>query len=103
MSRADALSKECRGSVRKYSRHSVATPATARDARKPALHAVSTAGSTARSFPIREGLRARFEAAFHDVLHHTNSAPPATLIDNTSLLGVLSTAQTAENVENRTG
>jgi hypothetical protein len=37
------------------------------------------------------------------VLNHTNFAPPATQIDNTTTFGVLSAPQTAENAGNRTG
>ncbi len=58
---------------------------------------------TAKSFPIHEAIHARFEATFTNVLNHTNFAPPATQIDNTSTFGVLSSAQTAENAGNRTG
>ncbi len=58
---------------------------------------------TAKSFPIHEAVRARFEATFTNVLNRTNFAPPATQVDNTSTFGVLSSAQTAENAGNRTG
>ncbi len=58
---------------------------------------------TAKTFPIHEAVRARFEVTFTNVLNHTNFAPPATQIDNTSTFGVLSAAQTAENAGNRTG
>ncbi len=58
---------------------------------------------TAKTFPIHEAVRARFEATFTNVLNHTNFAPPATQIDNGSTFGVLSAAQTAENAGNRTG
>lgn len=45
----------------------------------------------------------RFESTFTNVLNHTNFAPPATQIDNTTTFGVLSAPQTAENAGNRTG
>ncbi len=58
---------------------------------------------TGKSFPIHEAIHARFEATFTNVLNHTNFAPPATQVDNSSTFGVLSAAQTAENAGNRTG
>jgi hypothetical protein len=57
----------------------------------------------AKSFKVTEGVRLRFESTFTNVLNHTNFAPPATQIDNTTTFGVLSAAQTAENAGNRTG
>ncbi len=64
---------------------------------------VALSMGTAKTFPIHEAVRARFEATFTNVLNHTNFAPPATQVDNTSTFGVLSAAQTAENAGNRTG
>jgi len=57
----------------------------------------------AKTFPLTEGVRLRFESTFTNVLNHTNFAPPATQIDNTTTFGVLSAPQTAENAGNRTG
>jgi len=57
----------------------------------------------AKVFKVTEGLHARFESTFTNVLNHTNFAPPATQIDNTATFGVLSAPQTAENAGNRTG
>jgi hypothetical protein len=57
----------------------------------------------AKSFPLTERAHLRFESTFTNVLNHTNFAPPATQIDNTSTFGVLSAPQTAENAGNRTG
>jgi hypothetical protein len=57
----------------------------------------------AKSFPITEKLRARFESTFTNVLNHTNFAPPATAIDSPSTFGALIGPQTAENAGNRTG
>ncbi|AXC11236.1 Oar protein [Acidisarcina polymorpha] len=54
-------------------------------------------------FRVTEGVNVRFESTFNNVLNHTNFAPPATQIDNTSTFGVLSAPQTAENAGNRTG
>jgi hypothetical protein len=57
----------------------------------------------AKDFAVTERVRARFESSFTNVLNHTNFAPPATQIDNTTTFGVLSAPQTAENAGNRTG
>ena len=57
----------------------------------------------AKIFPLTERTTLRFESTFTNVLNHTNFAPPATQIDNTSTFGVLSAPQTAENAGNRTG
>lgn len=57
----------------------------------------------AKNFALTEKARMRFESTFTNVLNHTNFAPPATQIDNTSTFGVLSAPQTAENAGNRTG
>jgi hypothetical protein len=57
----------------------------------------------AKTFAIGESVHVRFESTFTNVLNHTNFAPPATQIDNTSTFGVLTSATTAENAENRTG
>ncbi|MGC1295990.1 MAG: carboxypeptidase regulatory-like domain-containing protein, partial [Alloacidobacterium sp.] len=56
-----------------------------------------------RASPLTEGVKLRFESTFTNVLNHTNFAPPATQIDNTTTFGVLSAPQTAENTGNRTG
>ena len=57
----------------------------------------------AKTFPVRERIRVRFETTFTNVLNHTNFAPPATQIDVPATFGVLSAPQTAENAGNRTG
>ena len=67
----------------------------------PGTSAVSL--GLAKTFPLTERANLRFESTFTNVLNHTNFAPPATQIDNTSTFGVLSAPQTAENAGNRTG
>jgi hypothetical protein len=57
----------------------------------------------AKTFPLTERFRMRFESTFTNVLNHTNFAPPATQIDVPATFGVLSAPQTAENAGNRTG
>jgi hypothetical protein len=57
----------------------------------------------AKTVAIGERVHVRFESTFTNVLNHTNFAPPATQVDNTSTFGVLTSATTAENAENRTG
>jgi hypothetical protein len=57
----------------------------------------------AKVFKVTERTKLRFETTFTNVLNHTNFAPPATQIDNTSTFGVLSAPQIAENAGNRTG
>ncbi len=67
----------------------------------PGTAAVSL--GAAKVFKPTEKMRVRFESTFTNVLNHTNFAPPATQIDNTTTFGVLSAPQTAENAGNRTG
>jgi len=67
----------------------------------PGTEAVSL--GLAKVYKVNERMRVRFESTFTNVLNHTNFAPPATQIDNTSTFGVLSAPQTAENAGNRTG
>ena len=67
----------------------------------PGTSAVSL--GLAKTFPLTERVNLRFESTFTNVLNHTNFAPPATQIDNTTTFGVLSAPQTAENAGNRTG
>jgi hypothetical protein len=57
----------------------------------------------AKVFPITEFVHLRFESTFTNVLNHTNFAPPATQIDNTTTFGQLTAATVAENAGNRTG
>jgi hypothetical protein len=57
----------------------------------------------AKTIPITDGVRLRFESTFTNVLNHTNFAPPATQLDNASTFGQLTAATTAENAGNRTG
>ncbi|RSL16507.1 carboxypeptidase family protein [Edaphobacter aggregans] len=57
----------------------------------------------AKNYAFTERVKARFECTFTNVLNHTNFAPPATQIDNSTTFGVLSAPQTAENAGNRTG
>ena len=67
----------------------------------PGTEAVSL--GLAKNFALTEKAKLRFESTFTNVLNHTNFAPPATQIDNTTTFGVLSAPQTAENAGNRTG
>ncbi len=57
----------------------------------------------AKTFRITEGVHARFESTFTNILNHTNFAPPATAVDSPSTFGALIGATTAENAGNRTG
>ena len=57
----------------------------------------------AKVLPISETIHLRFESTFTNVLNHTNFAPPATQVDNTSTFGQLTAPTTAENAGNRTG
>jgi hypothetical protein len=57
----------------------------------------------AKVVKVKERMRVRFESTFTNVFNHTNFAPPATQVDNTTTFGVLSAPQTAENAGNRTG
>jgi hypothetical protein len=57
----------------------------------------------AKVFKVTEKAKLRFESTFTNALNHTNFAPPATQIDNTTTFGVLSAPQPAENAGNRTG
>jgi len=57
----------------------------------------------AKNFALTEKVKLRFESTFTNVLNHTNFAPPATQIDNTTTFGILSAPQTAESAGNRTG
>ncbi len=57
----------------------------------------------AKVIQVKERMRVRFESTFTNVFNHTNFAPPATQIDNTTTFGVLSAPQIAENAGNRTG
>jgi hypothetical protein len=57
----------------------------------------------AKVIPIRESLHMRFEATFTNVLNHPNFAPPTTDISSPTSFGALTTAETAEGAENRTG
>lgn len=67
----------------------------------PGTNAISL--GLAKGFRITEGVHARFESTFTNVLNHTNFAPPAAQIDVPGTFGVLSAPQTAENAGNRTG
>jgi hypothetical protein len=64
---------------------------------------VAVSAGLAKTMPIHENMRLRFEATFTNVLNHTNYAPPATNISSPSTFGVLNAQQTAENAGNRTG
>ena len=57
----------------------------------------------AKVIRVKERMRVRFESTFTNAFNHTNFAPPATQVDNTTTFGVLSAPQTAENAGNRTG
>jgi Carboxypeptidase regulatory-like domain/TonB dependent receptor len=67
----------------------------------PGTNAISL--GLAKVFRVTEGVHARFESTFTNVLNHTNFAPPATQIDVPGTFGVLSAPQTAEYAGNRTG
>ena len=67
----------------------------------PGTQAVSL--GLAKVLPITESVHLRFESTFTNVLNHTNFAPPATQVDNTSTFGQLTAPTAAENAGNRTG
>ena len=62
--------------------------------------AAAVALGVAKNFTIGDALHVRFESTFTNVLNHTNFAPPATQVDNTSTFGALTAATTAENAGN---
>jgi hypothetical protein len=64
---------------------------------------VAVSAGLAKTMAIRENMRLRFETTFTNVLNHTNYAPPATNITDTSTFGVLDAQQTSQNAGNRTG
>jgi hypothetical protein len=57
----------------------------------------------AKVLPLTERVSLRFESTFTNVLNHTNFAPPATQLDNSTTFGQLTTPTAAENAGNRTG
>jgi len=57
----------------------------------------------AKTFPIREGFRLRFEASFTNALNHVNYAPPATNVSNPSSFGILQFALPQGSGGNRVG
>jgi hypothetical protein len=57
----------------------------------------------AKVISLTESIHLRFESTFTNVFNHTNFAPPATQLDNTSTFGQLTAPTTAENAGNRTG
>lgn len=66
----------------------------------PGTEAVSL--GVAKQFRVTEGVHARFETTFTNILNHTNFAPPPTAIDAPGF-GALTAPQTAESAGNRTG
>jgi hypothetical protein len=60
------------------------------------------AAGLAKTWPLTERLRMRFEATFTNILNHPNFAPPPTNVTASSF-GVVQSVQTAENSGNRTG
>lgn len=65
---------------------------------------VTISGGLAKTFPLRERARLRFEATFTNILNHPNFAPPASMdISSPSSFGVTQTVQTSENGGNRVG
>jgi hypothetical protein len=63
---------------------------------------IAIAGGLAKEFVIGEGVKARFESTFTNLLNHPNFAAPSTVWTSPSF-GVTNTVQTAENAGNRTG
>jgi hypothetical protein len=64
---------------------------------------VGVSAGLSKTFVVRERLRFRFESTFTNVLNHTNFAPPAADISNSSTFGILQSAQSAGQGGNRTG
>ncbi len=63
----------------------------------------AVAGGLAKTFPLRESLRLRFEATFTNLPNHPNFAPPALDVSAPDSFGQITSTQTAENAGNRTG
>ena len=63
---------------------------------------VAVAAGLGKTFLLGEKLKLRFESTFTNVLNHTNYAPPAMNVSNTTF-GILQSTQTAENAGPRTG
>jgi hypothetical protein len=64
---------------------------------------INVSAGLAKTFVVREKMRARFEATFTNVLNHSNFAPPATNISSPSTFGILTTALPVGQGGNRTG
>jgi hypothetical protein len=64
---------------------------------------VAVSAGLSKTFVVRERMRFRFESTFTNVLNHTNFAPPAADISNSSTFGILQSAQSAGQGGNRTG
>jgi hypothetical protein len=69
----------------------------------PGPGTIAVSAGLSKIFPIRERARFRFEATFTNALNHTNFAPPAADVSNSSTFGILQSAQTAGQGGNRTG
>jgi len=63
----------------------------------------AVAGGLAKTFPLRESLRLRFEATFTNLPNHPNIAAPATNVSAPASFGQITSVQTADNAGNRTG
>jgi len=63
----------------------------------------AVAGGLAKTFPLRESLKMRFEATFTNLPNHPNFAPPPTNVSAPASFGQITAVQTADNAGNRTG
>jgi hypothetical protein len=64
---------------------------------------VAMAGGLAKTFTLREGIRARFEATFTNLPNHPNFAAPSVDVSAPATFGKTTSVQSAENSGNRTG
>jgi hypothetical protein len=64
---------------------------------------VAIAGGLAKTFTLREGVRARFEATFTNLPNHPNFAAPYVDVSAPATFGKTTSVQSAENSGNRTG
>jgi hypothetical protein len=63
----------------------------------------TVAAGLSKSFHLGERFRLRFEGTFTNLFNHPNFAPPATDVKSPSTFGIVTSVQTSENSENRTG
>lgn len=64
---------------------------------------IAVSAGLSKTFVVRESMKIRFESTFNNLLNHTNYAPPASDISDSSTFGVLTSAQTVGQNGNRTG